>query len=249
MSSRLVSRSSHLTNGVRVHALAPFIIWPPDGRRRHGEGCGDCRDHRGGLSRRAALKGLGAGSVFGLFGCSTTGLAPGRGDGSAPLTFAEVGRSTDGTHHVAAGYTAQVLIRQGDPIHRGGPQYRPGQQTGAEQEQQFGTDNDFIAYMPLPRGSSTSTRGLLGVNHENHRPLLCFPGVKNPADLTREQCEVQMAAQGHSIIEIEKRGNAWSVVEDSPGTGAFRRTPRSASPARPRDTRACARRPILRGRA
>jgi uncharacterized protein len=169
------------------------------------------------LSRRAALKGIGAGSVFGLFGCSTTGTAPsGSGEGSAPLTFAEVGRSTDATHHVADGYTAQVLIRQGDPIRRGGPQYRPGRQTGAEQEQQFGTDNDFIAYLPLPRGSSASTRGLLGVNHENHRPLLCFPGVKNPADLTREQCEVQMAAQGHSILEIEKRGNAWSVVEDSP---------------------------------
>ena len=169
------------------------------------------------LSRRAALKGIGAGSAFGLFGCSTAAMAPAAaGDGSAPLTFAEVGRSTDGTHHVAAGYTAQVLIRQGDPIRGGAPAYRPGRQTGAEQEQQFGTDNDFIAYMPLPRGSSSSTRGLLGVNHENHRPLLCFPGVKNPADLTREQCEVQMAAQGHSILEIEKRGNAWRVVDESP---------------------------------
>jgi len=161
------------------------------------------------LSRRAALKGIGAGSVFGLFGCSTAPTAPAAaGDGSAPLEFAEVGRSNDGTHHVAAGYTAQVLIRQGDPIRRGAPPYRPGRQTGAEQEQQFGTDNDFIAYMPLPRGSSSSTRGLLGVNHENHRPLLCFPGVKNPAELTREQCEVQMTAQGHSILEIEKQGNA-----------------------------------------
>src|SRR5436190_11801202 len=217
MSSRLVSRSSHLTNGVRVRALAPFIIWPPTAGGDMGQAPAISEIIEARRSRRAALKGIGAGSVFGLFGCSTTGTAPsGSGDGSAPLTFAEVGRSTDATHHVADGYTAQVLIRQGDPIHRSGPQYRPGRQTGAEQEQQFGTDNDFIAYMPLPRGSSTSTRGLLGVNHENHRPLLCFPGAKNPADLTREQCEVQMAAQGHSIIEIEKRGNAWSVVEDSP---------------------------------
>ena len=81
------------------------------------------------LSRRAALKGMGAGSVFGLFGCSTAATAPGGGDGSAPLEFAEVGRSNDGTHHVATGYSAQVLIRQGDPIRRGGPQYRPGRQT------------------------------------------------------------------------------------------------------------------------
>jgi secreted PhoX family phosphatase len=169
------------------------------------------------LSRRAVLKGMAAGGAFGLFGCSSTGAATsGGGDGSTPLTFTELGRTTDDKHHLASGYSAQVLIRQGDPIRRGAPQYRPGQQTGAEQEQQFGTDNDFIAYMPLPRGSSSSTRGLLGVNHENHRALLCFPGVKSLAQLTREQCEVQMAAQGFSIIEIARQGNAWGLVEDSP---------------------------------
>jgi uncharacterized protein len=168
------------------------------------------------LTRRAALKGIGAGSVFGLFGCSTLGPAPGGGDGSVPLTFAEVGRSNDATHHVAAGYTAQVLIRQGDPIRRGAPQYQPGRQTGAEQEQQFGNDNDFIAYMPLPRGSSSSTRGLLGVNHESHYATLCFPNIKGPGAQTREQCEVQMAAHGHSILEIERQGNTWRLVEDSP---------------------------------
>ena len=168
------------------------------------------------LSRRAALKGMAAGGAFGLFGCGTTGTAAsGGGDGSAPLTFAEVGRASDERHHVAPGYSAQVLIRQGDPIRRGGPQYRPGRQTGAEQEQQFGTDNDFIAYMPLPRGSRSSTRGLLGVNHENHRANLCFPGFKSSAQLTREQCEVQMAAQGFSIIEIAKEGNRWRLVDDS----------------------------------
>ena len=173
------------------------------------------------LSRRRALKGIAAGGAFGLFGCASTGTqTPAGGDGSAPLTFAEIGRTSDDRHHVAAGYSAQVLIRQGDPIRRGGPQYRPGQQTGAEQEQQFGTDNDFIAFMPLPRGSSSSTRGLLGVNHENHRAPLCFPGIKSLAQLTREQCEVQMAAQGFSIIEIAKEGNRWRLVDDS---GANRR--------------------------
>jgi len=168
------------------------------------------------LSRRRALKGIAAGGAFGLFGCASTGPATSAtGDGSAPLAFTEVSRATGDRHHVAAGYSAQVLIRQGDPIRRAGPQYRPGRQTGAEQEQQFGTDNDFIAYMPLPRGSNSSARGLLGVNHENHRALLCFPGVKSLAQLTREQCEVQMAAQGFSIIEIAKEGNRWRLVDDS----------------------------------
>jgi hypothetical protein len=130
------------------------------------------------LSRRTVLKGMAASGAFGLFGCGTMGAGSAGGvDGSAPLSFAEIGRTTDEKHHIAPEYSARVLIRQGDAIRRGAPQYRPGQQTGAEQEQQFGTDNDFIAYMPLPRGSNSSTRGLLGVNHENHRAMLCFPGV------------------------------------------------------------------------
>jgi uncharacterized protein len=165
------------------------------------------------ISRRTLLKGMGASAAFGLFGCATTSQAG--VDGSAPLTFAEIGRTKDDRHHLAPGYNAQVLIRQGDPIRKGGPLYRPAQQTGAEQEAQFGTDNDFIAYMPLPRGSNNSSRGLLGVNHENHRANLCFPRWDAKVPLTREQCEVQMAAQGFTVLEIAKEGNQWRVVDDS----------------------------------
>ena len=86
------------------------------------------------ISRRALLKGMAAGGAFGLFGCATSAASRGATDGSAPLGFTEIGRTKDDKHHVAPGYTAQVLIRQGDPIRRGAPQYRPGQQTGAEQE-------------------------------------------------------------------------------------------------------------------
>ena len=166
------------------------------------------------ISRRTMLKGMAASGAFGLFGCATaTQGQSASGDGSAPLTFAEVGRSTDDKHHVPPGYNVQVLLRQGDPIRPGAPEYNPATQTGAEQERQFGTDADFISFMPLPYGSRSSTRGLLGVNHENHRAALCFPG--NPKQLTREQVEVQMAAVGFSIVEIAKEGNQWRVVKDS----------------------------------
>src|ERR1041384_5772464 len=160
MSSRLVSRSSHPYERGQGASPDPvrFIIG-----LSMAATIAEIIQAR--LSRRAALKGIGAGSAFGLFGCSTPGAAPSPGgDGSAPLEFEELGRSTDGTHHVPPGHTAQVLIRQGDPIRRGGPQYRPGRETPAEQEQQFGTDNDFIAYMPLPPGSSPSTGGPLRGN-------------------------------------------------------------------------------------
>src|SRR5688572_33086021 len=156
--------------------------------------------------------------MFGLFGCGSMAAGDGRGGGSAPLTFREVGRNSDDKAHIAQGYDMRMLIRHGDPIRRGGPHFRPAAQTGAEQEQQFGSDNDFIAYMPFPRGSRSSTRGLLGVNHENHRRHLVWPGLTGKdagSKMTRERVEVQMEAQGFSVLEIARSGSTWRVVDDS----------------------------------
>ncbi|HJT60040.1 MAG TPA: PhoX family phosphatase [Burkholderiales bacterium] len=163
------------------------------------------------ISRRTVLKGMAAGSAYGLFGCATATV--GGGEGSAAPSFTEVPRSTGEGIQVPPGYNAQVLLRQGDPIKPGAPEYNPATQTGEQQEQQFGTDPDFISFMPLPYGSNNSTRGLLGVNHENHRAPICFPG--SPKQLSRQQVEVQMAAQGFSITEVAKEGNQWRVVKDS----------------------------------
>jgi secreted PhoX family phosphatase len=163
------------------------------------------------ISRRTMLKGMAATSAYSLFGCATATV--GGGEGSAAPTFTEVPRSTGEGIQVPPGYNAQVLLRQGDPIRPGAPEYNPATQTGEQQEQQFGTDPDFISFMPLPYGSNNSTRGLLGVNHENHRAPICFPG--SPKQLSRQQVEVQMAAQGFSITEVAKEGNQWRVVKDS----------------------------------
>jgi uncharacterized protein len=160
------------------------------------------------ISRRTMLKGMAASSALGLFGCSSMPTQD-----PAPLGFAEVPRSSGEGIAVPAGYTAQVLLRQGDPIRPGAPEYDPRTQTGAQQEQQFGSDPDFISFMPLPYGSKSSARGLLGVNHENHRAPICFPG--SPKQLSQQQVEVQVAAQGFSITEIAKDGNQWRVVKDS----------------------------------
>jgi uncharacterized protein len=160
------------------------------------------------ISRRTMLKGMAAGSAFGLFGCGTLSTVS-----SSDPSFTEVPRSTGEGIQVPPGYNAQVLLRQGDPIKSGALEYNPATQTGSDQEQQFGTDADFISYMPLPYGSKNSTRGLLGINHENHRAAICFPG--NPKQLSRQQVEVQMAAQGFTVVEIAKEGNQWRVVKDS----------------------------------
>ena len=50
------------------------------------------------ISRRTLLKGAAATGAFGLFGCATGTQAPAAaasGDGSAPLTFTEIGRTED----------------------------------------------------------------------------------------------------------------------------------------------------------
>jgi len=168
------------------------------------------------MSRRTALKGLAAAGAIGLVGCASPTSRS--ATGGAPLTFTEIGRFLDETHHAAPGHDVQVLIRWGDPIYRAGPQFKPGAQTAAEQEVQFGMDNDFIAFMPLPRGSRNSSRGLLCVNHERNTPHLSWPGMTATdytKKMTREQCDVEMASQGHTIIEIARYGDAWRLVDDN----------------------------------
>ncbi len=172
------------------------------------------------MSRRDALKGMAALGLSGLLGDPLgNGAAHAQGAVRSSLGFTEIGRSLDETTHVAPGYNTQVLIRWGDPIRRFGPEFRPGKQTAAEQDAQFGMDNDFIAFMPLPRGSTNSGRGLLCVNHERCSPYLAWPGMTAANFqklMTREQCEVEMAAQGHTIIEVTRARSTWFVVDDSP---------------------------------
>lgn len=167
------------------------------------------------LSRRAALKGMAAAGAYGLVGCAT----PATASADAPLAFTESGRFLDETHHVAPGYNVRTLIRWGDPLHADAPTFNPLQQTAAAQERQFGANNDYIAFMPLPRGSSNSTRGLLCVNHEYTLAPLMWPGYTPEGyakNITREQCETELAAQGHSIVEIENRAGTWTIKRDSP---------------------------------
>ena len=136
------------------------------------------------------------------------------------FSFTEVQAGVDGTHHVAEGYNADVLIRWGDGVLADAPAFQPLGQTGASQGKQFGYNNDFLGYFPI----NGSRHGLLAVNHEYTSTELLFPGLgsvdeaRNAASgkHSKTMCEVEMAAHGGSVVEIARsRGGKWSVVANS----------------------------------
>jgi uncharacterized protein len=99
--------------------------------------------------------------------------------------FKEVAAGVDERHHVAEGYDADILMRWGDPVLPGAPAFDPSQQSAAAQKMQFGYNNDFLGYLPMPGAVNPSEHGLLVVNHEYTNEELMFPGVGVQESRTR----------------------------------------------------------------
>jgi uncharacterized protein len=176
------------------------------------------------LGRRDLLKGaLGVAAIaatispLALVSASRAQAAAG-----SRFKFDEVSAGVDTDHHVAAGYDADVLIRWGDPVLPGARTIDFRGQTAAAQRQQFGYNNDFLAYFPMPGAEDPSRHGLLVVNHEYTNEELMFPGlrrqdVKNVAfaEMTEDLVDIEMAAHGGSVIEVVRENGKWRVVADS----------------------------------
>lgn len=182
------------------------------------------------FSRRDLIRGALGVSVLGALAASPLAIiAQGAGaeaespnSGTAPgvFGFPEINHGVDVEHQVAPGYRAEVLIRWGDAVLPGAPAFDPKHQSVTSQLKQFGYNNDFIGFIPLPLGSNNSEHGLLCVNHEYTIEELMFPGLggyaKDFSNATREGVEIEMACHGGSILEIRKERGRWRVVEDSP---------------------------------
>lgn len=173
------------------------------------------------MSRRTVLKGLAVFTTASAFGVPLFGRATRAAAAKSSLTFKEIPHAFPPIKgvQVAPGYSTQVLIRWGDKVTGDAPDFDVNNQSAAAQEKQWGYNNDFIAYMPLPYGSKNSEHGLLCSNHEYTNPWLMFSvGGKKGSyfRLTKEQVDVEMAAHGHTIIEVRRTGGKWQVVENSP---------------------------------
>ena len=135
--------------------------------------------------------------------------------GSGPLLgFASVPVSTADALSVAPGYTAEVLIPWGTPLHSTGPAWRKdASNTAAEQAEQVGMHHDGMHFFPLDEGRQASRRGVLVVNHEYTDNTILYPDGN--AVITQEKVNKALAAHGVSVVEIANVGGTWQRV-DSP---------------------------------
>ncbi len=171
-------------------------------------------------SRRAVVRGsLGVVAAAVLFGPAALASRPARAEVSEDrFGFAEVEAGVDETHHLAAGYDAQVLLRWGDPLFPDSPAFDPRAQSAAAQLKQFGYNNDYVGFIPLDQSGA---RGLLCVNHEYTNEEVMFPGIGRQdttgfKEMTAELVEIEMAAHGVTVVEIARDGDRWRVMLDSP---------------------------------
>lgn len=177
------------------------------------------------FSRRGLLKGALAVSAIsatvGAAALATAEEAKAQAKGSA-FSFKEVEAGVDADHHVAEGYQADVLLRWGDPIVAGAPEFDPAKQTAEAQSRQFGYNNDFVGYLPVPGAADPSGHGVLFVNHEYTNPHLMFPGVVEIKDgkpvmknATPERFAIEAMAHGATVAEVRRTDGKWALVKDS----------------------------------
>jgi hypothetical protein len=139
---------------------------------------------------------------------------------TASFGFSEIEAGVDEKHHVAPGYTSEILIRWGDAVLPGAPDFDPMNQAADAQAKQFGYNNDFIAYIPI---DGSNEHGLLCVNHEYTNESLMFPGLSGEQDgkeikfkeMTKALADIEMMAHGGAVIELKRENGKWTVVKDS----------------------------------
>lgn len=166
------------------------------------------------LSRRSVLSGigLGVGATVMLSSCSY-GMALAGKTRSPAFDFEPLPHGIDENHHVADGYTVDVLLRWGDPIQPGAPAFEPMNQSAEAQRMQFGYNNDFVGLVPMG-----PDRMMMGVNHEYATPTMMFPdlfdasGRFDRSRYTRRHAEIERAAVGVSMVELRRDGERWAPV-------------------------------------
>lgn len=139
---------------------------------------------------------------------------------AALLGFAAIATSRTDSIQVPAGYSAKAFVPWGMPLTGSRPAYAAdGSNTGADQEQQMGSNHDGIFFLPMDAKTAgiNSDEGLLVMNHEYIDPDVFHANGATSVDGKRPTDEVrkEMAAHGVSIVHIRKLDGQWQVTEGS----------------------------------
>ncbi|MET1072942.1 MAG: PhoX family phosphatase [Umezawaea sp.] len=159
------------------------------------------------IDRRTAFK---AGAVV-AFAASTgftatAGAAEGHVPDKAPrgLDFTAVAPNKLDAVVVPDGYQQHVVIRWGDPLFPGVPQFDFDDQTAEKQAKQFGFNCDFAALLPQ---DALGLVNLLVTNHEYTTEPMMFHGY-DPDNPTEEQVRIAWAAHGLSVVMVRRSASS-----------------------------------------
>lgn len=182
------------------------------------------------LTRRGLLRGgLATAGAAMLSSLSLTACGSGGNDGgeeelSLKLSFDPVAHSVADALMVPAGYTANVLLRLGDPIAADVPAYRnDGTDDPATYDRRAGDHHDGMTWFGMGSNDrwapEAANRGLLVQNHESLTPMYLHPRGRTVVDGKRTvaaEVDREMLLHGVSVVETVKDANGnWSYKQDS----------------------------------
>ncbi|HVK28170.1 MAG TPA: PhoX family phosphatase [Nocardioides sp.] len=172
------------------------------------------------VARRAVLRGGAAGAGALLVGTIVTegGLAAAATSGPAARAavaggvlatdrFRPVGPNKRDAFTVPSGYRSSVVIKWGDPVVYGAPEFDPRKQSVKAAERQFGFNCDYVGVLPLGRSTA-----LLVVNHEYTTEPHMFPaGTYTDDEIKR----ISMTNHGMSVVRIVRGATpgSWRQVK------------------------------------
>ncbi|EMD1346803.1 PhoX family phosphatase [Campylobacter coli] len=162
------------------------------------------------MERRLFLKGSALGSMVAFFASSNLSAVVLKDKDL--LGFKAVSASTQDKVIVPQGYEAKVLISWGDPLFSKAKPYDENKIIDMNAVKNahlvFGDNDDGMSFFPLSKN-----RGILAINNEYINPEIMFN--HQGKNLSKEDVLYEQASVGVSILEIEKKGDDWTVVLDS----------------------------------
>lgn len=140
----------------------------------------------------------------------------------ANLGFTAVSKNLLDVVTVPTGYNVSVLYRLGDPLASGVGAYA-NDGSDSNFAQRAGDHHDALAFYGLSsdgtgRSDSSSTRGLLVMNHENITQTYLHPNGPATVSGARPEAEAlkEIEAHGVSVVEVtQNTSGAWSMSQTS----------------------------------